>query len=182
LIANPVRPTFTVMRRLAAFAALLSLAAGSAEATDQPGWEVDGQPSALDPAASGATATLLSDNKLPNAIGRPDNAILAVRCRGKGGDLLVQWPGYIGSTGVSVRYRVADGPTTEHYWSSSSDGMGTFARGDLEQLVRALATAGDGAKFIIRAEPVGEQPQEAQFTLTGAASALSDMARRCGQI
>lgn len=162
----------------------LLFAVTSARAADPQGdaWQVESNPSALDPASSRATASLKSSNQIPNAIGSLENARLIYRCTGSGSaELYVAWPGFIGIDNQQVRFKVGDGPIRTEYWSTSTDGTASFESASrVVPLVRELMAAADHTVLVVRVEPDDRAAQEAQFDLTGTAAAVAATAPVCG--
>jgi hypothetical protein len=150
-------------------------------------WVIQDQASQLDGTTS-SVASVQSTNKLPNNLLIPETAILAVRCKSGGVDVVVEWPAYMGRYHHMTRWKFDDGAIEQDIWEGSTNGMATFSN-DAMNFVNKIANA---SKLVLassttdqlRNAPAGIKLEslathEVVFDLSGARSAMQHVVEAC---
>jgi hypothetical protein len=105
-----------------------------------------------------------------------DAPSLVLRCRGNRTEVYINWGEYLGSSGVTVSYRIGDDQLQRRRWSLSTDNRATFYPGSDIQLIRSLAGVD---RFVANVTPYGESPVTAVFDLTGLEEHLPKLQSAC---
>jgi hypothetical protein len=137
-------------------------------------WKVDDTTSQLD-GTRRYSATLVSSNKMPNAIGVAETATLIIRCRAGELSVYVAWPAFMGTDGQEVRWKFDQGEIWKQGWDASSDGTATFNPTPREFLT-GLAVA---THLVVNAAPYERENIEAVFDVTGANSIAATAIAAC---
>jgi hypothetical protein len=157
-----------------AITAMMLLALGDPSAT---GWSLSETTSALDGAHS-AIATLQSSNTLPNSLGRPDHALLVVRCDQGRLETYVGWPDLVGSRNfVIARWRFDDASIVDDSLKQSTDGTGTFF--SPRQMASVLPGLRTAKRMVVQLTPSDAAKQEAVFELAANAEAVARVEGAC---
>jgi hypothetical protein len=179
---------FSVLRRLGAAAATISLFYASiAAADDAPGaWQIATSVSPLTDAKT-VSGSLKSVEDLHNMLGYPQKATLVLRCSDGQINVYVAWPEVIHQDGESpflslpqamVYTRVDGGPISVDWWTlaDSRDAAGAF---DTRASLRLLSRIEHAHKLVVRM--TGQTVQDASFDLTGIEVVAAEVRATCGQ-
>lgn len=127
-------------------------------------WSVIDETSQLDGRRS-YTAGMPSTNDVPNILGRPDKAMLAVSCENGHRRVVIAWPRHMGRDEVQVAWKFDDGEIQRRAFEVPGLGRNAFLSGRAaERFLDELAVAGrvvvqvDGGR-----EAIFETPDAAQY-------------------
>lgn len=117
-----------------------------------------------------AMAMLLAESG-KSKFGRP--VTLAVRCKGKNVDLIINWGHYI--SGGPVRTRIDKSPAKNESWEYSNNNISVIARSPIKLIEKML----DANSFIAQVEPYYSNSITAVFDIEGMRESIDKIRGHC---